>query len=255
MGLISGQYSGYAQRGIPMEPSHPQFDHCLDVLGQSPFFAQLDDVTRTDILRMFSFETALRRDTAVVRHGSGQQFYVVVSGRAKVSVYHPETGREYILNLLGPGDGFDLISLLDGNPRDVTVTALDDMEILSTPQSQAREWLLRHPETNRTLLPYLGEQMRQLADQAEDLALYDTEARLARLILRHITSNAPVHGLRLINDLSQETLASMIGSVRVVVGRQMQKWKQVNIISSGEGRWGIKDLNALVRKAEQQFRI
>ncbi len=236
-----------------MKPPDSQFDHCFGVMGQSPLFAQLDNNTRADILLLFSYETAHRRDTPVVLRGADQQFYLVVSGRAKVSVYHPETGREHILNLLGPGDGFDLISLLDGNPRDVVVTALDDMEILSTPRSQAREWILRHPEINRSLLPYLGEQMRQLADQVEDLALYDTEARLARIILRHITSNAPVHGLRLINDLSQETLAAMIGSVRVVVGRQMQKWKQEGIVSTGRGKWSIDDLNALLAKAKQQF--
>lgn len=238
-----------------MKPTDPNFDHCLSALRQSPFFAGLSRDVQIDIMAMFTYGTALRRDTNVSLADADQRFSVVVSGRAKVSVYHPETGREHILGLLGPGDGFDLISLLDGQPRDVVVTALDDMEVLTTSQSQVRQWLLQHSEVNRTFLPYLGEQMRRLADQAEDLALYDTEARLARLILRHITSNAPVHGLRLINDLSQETLASMIGSVRVVVGRQMQKWKQEGILSTGRGKWAIDDLNELIAKAQKNLDI
>ena len=173
----------------------------------------------------------------------------------KVADLVTREAREHILDLLGPGDAFDLISLLDRQPRDVIVTALDDMEILTASQSQVRQWILQNPEINRTFLPYLGEQMHRLADQAEDLALYDTEARLARLILRHITSNAPVHGLRLINDLSQETLASMIGSVRVVVGRQMSKWKQEGILSTGRGKWAIDDLNELIAKAQKKLDI
>ncbi|MGH1417007.1 MAG: Crp/Fnr family transcriptional regulator [Geminicoccales bacterium] len=238
-----------------MKPTDPKFDHCLAELRQSPFFAGLGSDVQADILGMFSYDTALRRDTNVSLLDADQRFSAVVSGRAKVSVYHPETGREHILDLLGPGDAFDLISLLDRQPRDVIVTALDDMEILTASQSQVRQWLLQHPEINRTFLPYLGEQMHRLADQAEDLALYDTEARLARLILRHITSNAPVHGLRLINDLSQETLASMIGSVRVVVGRQMSKWKQEGILSTGRGKWAIDDLNELIAKAQKKLDI
>jgi CRP-like cAMP-binding protein len=238
-----------------VKPTDPKFAHCLAALRQSPFFARLSGDVQADILGMFSYDTALRRDTNVRLPDADQRFSAVVSGRAKVSVYHPETGREHILELLGPGDVFDLISLLDGQPRDVVVTALEDMEILTTSQAQVRQWLLQNPEINRTFLPYLGEQMRRLADQVEDLALYDTEARLARLILRHITSNAPVHGLRLINDLSQETLASMIGSVRVVVGRQMQKWKQEGILSTGRGKWAIDDLNELIAKAQKNLDI
>jgi len=238
-----------------MEHTDPKFEYCLQALRQSPFFAGLSGDVQAEILRMFSYETALRRDTNLRWLDADQLFFAVVSGRAKVSVYHPETGREYILELLGPGDGFDLISLLDGEPRDVVVTTLDDMEVLTARQSQIRQWLLQYPEINRTFLPYLAAQMRRLADQTEDLALYDTEARLARLILRHITGNEPVHGLRLINDLSQETLAAMIGSVRVVVGRQMQEWKHDGVLSTGRGKWAIDDLNALIAKAKKQFDV
>lgn len=203
---------------------------------------------------MFAFQKALKRDTRITGDGD-QEFYLVVSGRAKVSVYHPETGREHILSLLGSGDCFDVVSLLDAKPRNAVLTALDDVEFLTTPLSTARKWLLDHPDFNNTFLPYLGDQMHQLADQVEDLALYDTEARLARLILRHITSNAPVHGLRLINDLSQETLAAMIGSVRVVVGRQIQKWKQDGTLINERGHWSVDDLQALIKKAERQLEI
>lgn len=237
-----------------MNPQSPHYQHCLGALGNSPFFASLSDQTQQEILAMFVFDKAQKRD-ARISVDDDQEFYLFVTGRAKVSVYHPETGREHILSLLGAGDCFDIVSLLDGKPRNTVLTALDDVEFLSAPLSTVRKWLLEQPDFNKTFLPYLGDQMHQLADQVEDLALYDTEARLARLILRHITSNAPVHGLRLINDLSQETLASMIGSVRVVVGRQMQKWKKDGTFANMRGQWSVDDLQALILKAEQRFKL
>lgn len=194
-----------------MKPTSPQYQHCLNALNASPFFTALDKQTVQEILAMFTFEKAQKRDTRFA-DDDNRIFYLFVSGRAKVSVFHPETGREHISSLLGTGDCFDVVSLLDGEPRDAVLTALDDVEFLTAPLAAVRAWILEQPDFNKTFLPYLGDQMRRLADQVEDLALYGTEARLARLILRHITSNAPVHGLRLINDLSQETLAAMIGS-------------------------------------------
>jgi CRP-like cAMP-binding protein len=155
--------------------------------------------------------------------------------------------------LIGPGDGFDLIGLLDGEWHEAVATALDDMEILVTTVQQARAWLNQHPDFNRAFLPYLGKQMHGLADQVADLSLYDTEVRLARLILRHLAPGNLSNDIRLINDLSQETLASMIGSVRVVVTRHLQKWKQKRIISGRRGRWSVLDLQALLEKAEHQL--
>jgi CRP-like cAMP-binding protein len=238
-----------------MKTSSPRYDHCLLALRQSSFFVSLSDNIQTDILGFFRYERARTLDTNIALDKADQRFYLVVSGRAKVSVYHPETGREHILFLLGPGDGFDIISLLDGKPHDAVATALDDMEVLTAPLSKVRDWLFKHPDFNKTFLPYLGDQMRQLAAQVEDLSLYDTETRLARLILRHLTSSSPVHGLNLINDLSQEALASMIGSVRVVVTQHIQKWKKQGVLSGGRGQWSVTDARKLLEKAERQLGI
>ncbi len=158
------------------------------------------------------------------------------------------------LFLLGPVDPFCLFSLLDGQPHDVMLETLDDVSLLSLPMEQARRWLYDHPEFNRTLLPYLGQQMCTLAGLASDLALHNTEARLARLILRHMDasdrqSEHPTP--RLINDLSHESLAEMIGSVRVVVNRQLQHWKQEGIVDVHRGHLEIEALQELEKRAAE----
>ena len=237
-----------------MQQDSPHYAHCLEMLGQSPLFASLDDVLLEDMLGIFQYETRDRGEIAISPKKASDYLYVVISGRAKVSVYNPDNGREHILFLIGPGDGFDLISLLDGEWHEAVATALEDMEALFTTVQHAREWLNQHPDFNRAFLPYLGKQMHGLADQVIDLSLYDTEARLARLILRHLAPGNLSNDIRLINDLSQETLAFMIGSVRVVVTRHLQKWKQKKVISGKRGCWSVLDLQALLEKAEQLLR-
>jgi len=62
---------------------------------------------------------------------------------------------------------------------------------------------------NRTLLPYLGKQIRDLEELASDLSLHDTATRLAKLILRHVdheNQQQQQQELKLINDLSNEEM-------------------------------------------------
>ena len=234
-----------------MQLDSPHYTRCLKILSRSPLFASLDDTLLKDMLKMLHYETRIKDETAISPKQASDRLYIIIGGRAKVSVYNPDNGREHILFLLRPGDGFDLISLLDSEWHDAVATALDDMEVLSTTLQQAREWLNLHPDFNRAFLPYLGKQMHGLANQVVDLSLYNTEVRLARLILRHLVPDKLAQEIPLINDLSQETLASMIGSVRVVITRHLSHWKQKKIISGRRGHCAVEDLQALLEKAEQ----
>jgi len=237
-----------------MKKTSPHYDYCVRALRQSALFKDVADDTMESMMGVLHYETAKARDTSIMADGGNHRFYILLSGRGKISVFNPETGREHILFLAGPGDAFDMISLLDGERHDSIATALEEVHYLTVPVDVARYWIEKNPEFNRTLLPYIGKQMRYLADQVEDIALYDTETRLARLILRHATENSsPTNGIDLINDLSQETLASMIGTVRVVVARHWQKWKQEDVVVNAKGRWSVSDLKTLLDKAQQQF--
>jgi len=235
-----------------MPPAFSDKESVMVLLRQSSLFSSLTDTVLRDMLRHFRRET-WKKGRCPSGSGTEQRFHVILSGRWKMGQTNPETGRMVTLFLLGPGDAFDVISLLDGKPNPVILEARDDLELLSTPVAEARRWIELHPEFNRGFLPYLGRQMRQLADLAGDLALHDTETRLARLILRHIDNGNPAHPLHLIHDLPHETLGEMIGTVRVVVNRQLQHWQREGVIISRRGRLEIQELEALLKKAMQSI--
>jgi len=202
------------------------------------------------MLLEFYLETWKKKSPAMDSQLSLERFYVIISGRMRVNRINPDTGRELTIALLGPGDVFDIICLLDCREHEVLVTAIDDLETIYTSNNHVRSWIRQHPELNQTFLPYLGEQMRALEELATDLSLHDTLTRLARLILRHTN---PEHSqeLQLIHDLSDEELAKMIGTVRTVVNRHMQHFKKEGIVETHRNHLAVKDLHGLLNMIDE----
>ena len=233
-----------------MKPDSPFYEDTLKTLKQSELFGGLEEAVIQDMLIMFRRETWLRKSIVMDPEETLKHFFVIISGRVKAIRINPNTGKELTISLLRPGDGFDVLPLLDGKKHNISFMALDDLEVLSAPFNIVHEWIEKHPCFNGACLSYVGKQMRQIANLTFDLALQDTGTRLMKLFLQNTVQDSPHPRLKLINDLSNEELAGMIGSVRVVVSRYMQTLKEEGVIDAHRGSVEIKDLHTLVEKIE-----
>ena len=96
--------------------------------------------------------------------------------------------------------------------------------------------------------------MRGMEDLAVDLAMKDTVTRLARLILRYTVSEPPFekgsHPVRLIHDLTHESLAHMIGSTRQVVNKHLPAMHREGVLDSRSNRLAVSNLEALKEQAD-----
>jgi CRP-like cAMP-binding protein len=234
-----------------MRKDSPYYLPSIKVLQSASLFDDVDEQMMEEILGYFTPMT-LPKKSIVHSWQAKESFFVIISGRVKISQINPETGREYIIFLLQGGDAFDIISLLDREEHEVVIEAIDELQLLKTSMDTARNWLDIHPEFNKNFLPYLGNRMRLLENSAIDLALYDTMIRLARLILKYVNDKnqqEQEHSIKLINDLSHEALAQMIGSVRKVINLNIQELKKEGIIDSVRGNLSVKNLQKLLEKA------
>lgn len=229
-----------------MLPNSSEFDRYHAILSRSPLFHGTDREFLSDKLLQLQPEQHRRNSVVLDAQQAATRFCILVEGRVKLVSRAEDTDREITLFLLGAGDAFDVVSLLDRRPHNLSAEALDNITLLSAPADRIRAWITVHPEFNRTFLPYLGRQMSLLSELATDLTLHDTGVRLARLILRHVDPNSVQHEVRLINNLSHEELARMIGTVRVVANRQIQNLKRQGIIDARRGHLIVKDLEALM---------
>ncbi len=227
-------------------------ERACKVLRDSFLFGNLKETVRCGLVDECT-ELYWKKGDTVDVDGGMQYLHIIVSGRLKITQIDPESGRSLALFLLKEGDIFDVFSLLDGKEHIVFPVPLDHMELLSIPLLRAREWIEEHAAFNKRFLPYLGDRMRELEAFGESLVFHDTTTRLANLILKH-TDTCPTENehypVKLINNLSHESLAEMIGSVRSVVSTQMHKLKEEKVIISKRGHLAVKNLEHLFQKCE-----
>jgi len=236
-----------------MKKTTPLYLHYRNKLSNSPLFEGLNNDTLDEMMQHFRYETWRKKTQSSVQQIE-KRFYIIIAGRIEIIKVNPDTGKAIALAILGEGDAFDVITLLDNKEHDPIAIALDDIQLLSAPIDTVRKWLDENRDFNHNFMPYLAQRMRLRESLISDLALYDTPTRLARLLLRYIESNHhnrhnEHHAIPLFHDLTHETLAQMIGSARQVVNKHLQALKQEGILKTDEHNWSIEKLEALKEKA------
>ena len=235
-----------------MRKDSPYYQPSIDILQNASLFNGVNEEMMEEILGYFSPMT-LPKKTSIYSWQTQISLFVIIKGRVKVSTINPSSGREYIISLLDKGDVFDVISLLDAKEHEVNIETIEEVELLKTSTQTARNWLEKNPEFNKNFLPYIGERMRYLENSSSGLALYDTMSRLAKLILDNVDTHSKINNefpVKLINDLSHESIAQMIGSVRKVVNLNIQELKKEGIISSVRGKLSVNNFEKLLDKCK-----
>ncbi len=97
----------------------------------------------------------------VVRGKDGVGFMVIMDGQAEVSTVD---GRH---RLLGPGDHFGEMALLDMQGRSADITARTDMVSAAIPEWEFKEFLGNHPEVAYRLLQTLSRRLREAEEASE----------------------------------------------------------------------------------------
>lgn len=181
-----------------------------------------------------------------------EHFFIILEGRVKISQINFENGKEQILYLLAKGDMYDIISLLDGKLHENVAMALDDVKLLVFPIELFREWIETKPSFNKLFFPYVAKQLRDVETLATDLSLYDTTTRLVKLIARNIEQQGDKQTLKLINNLSHDELANLIGTVRKVLNRNLQALKKEGLIDIKRKEIRIKDSQNLLEHLPEE---
>ena len=188
-------------------------------LKRVPLFSGLTD-SQIERLAAGSVRRNFPRGRTIVAEGEpSQSLYVLLSGRAKVQRSDTE-GKDVILSVLGSGECFGEMSLIDDAPRSASVITLESSDFISIAKDSFKSVLVSSPEISLRIMKGLVKRLREADKKIETLALLDVYGRVARVLLDF---SEPVGNDRIVkNKLPRQEIAKMIGASREMVSRVMK---------------------------------
>jgi CRP/FNR family cyclic AMP-dependent transcriptional regulator len=157
--------------------------------------------------------------TIVAEGEPSQSLYILLSGRAKVQRSDTE-GKEVILAVLGPGECFGEMSLIDDAPRSASVITIESCDFMSINKESFKTMMVSSPEISMRIMKGLVKRLREADKKIETLALLDVYGRVARVLLDFSEQVGMDRIVR--SKLPRQEIAKMIGASREMVSRVMK---------------------------------
>ena len=145
----------------------------LSVLRKHPYFADLEPDAFDQLCR-YAKHTTLKRGATIASKGDpGTSLFAVISGTVKISVSSPD-GRNAILNLIGPGEIFGEVAVLDGLSRSADVIANTNCELFIIDRRDFIPFVRSQPALAMKFIELLCTRLRWTSDQVEQVILQDS---------------------------------------------------------------------------------
>jgi len=192
----------------------------VNILKSVSIFSDLSDSDLSSILDKMVQHTFKKSQIILMEDRIGEHCFFLTHGRVKITRLSSD-GREVILALLGKGEFFGEMSLLDGEARSANVVALERTEALTLNVADFMNTLEIYPKVAINLLCELAVRLRKSDEQIASLSLSDAERRIALSLLRVAEEQGTIrHGHVTINPLPyQQDIANMAGTSRETVSR------------------------------------
>jgi len=204
----------------------------VSFLRNIELFHSLNDQELEDLAAVTTTRGFGRNSVIILAEDQGEDFFIIRRGQVKVSIVH-EDGREIILSLLGEGDVFGELSLLDGRPRSATVIALQPTELIILSRLHFLRLIHKHPHIATAMLAELAGRLRRTDLQIEGLALFNVASRVSKTILRLVLDKGvkTEEGVLLKNRPTHQQLARMAGTTRETVTRVINRLEKEGYIA------------------------
>jgi CRP/FNR family cyclic AMP-dependent transcriptional regulator len=172
----------------------------------------------------------LKRAEVVYSQGDAAKGVLYLrAGAVKLSVVN-EVGKEAVVTIVGPGDFFGEGCLAGQSVRMGTATAITPCTVLVIDKSEMFKVLHEQHDLSDRFISFMLARNIRIEEDLIDQLFNSTEKRLARtlLLLAHYGKESKPHGV--LPNVSQETLAEMIGTTRSRVNIFMNKFRKLGFI-------------------------
>jgi CRP/FNR family cyclic AMP-dependent transcriptional regulator len=204
---------------------HPDL---LPTLAAVPLFANIPPAELVKLAALARQENYAKNAEIMAEGDRSSGLYILLSGKVKV-VLRSEEGKEIILAILNPTEFFGEMALLDEAPRSADIIAMAPTSVLVIAKQEFKSWLQRQPDMALVIIKTLAQRLREADRKIGDLALMDVYGRVARA-LQGLAKADGLGRMVVSENLSQQSLADIVGASREMVSRTLKDLAQVGHI-------------------------
>ena len=214
----------------------------LDFLSDVSIFNELSDKDLEPFTEYFSERTYPKNSMIILEEEYGDIVFFIKSGTVKITRVNEE-GKEVILSLLGYGEFFGEMALLDGEARSANVLAQEKCTIVVVQKNDFMELLRTNHKISFSLMSELAKRLRKSDLQIEALSLSDAEHRIGVSLLNLAEDLGVIRkGKVTIERLPfQQDIANMSGTSRETVSRVLKQFEERLMITKTGHRLVIPD--------------
>jgi CRP/FNR family transcriptional regulator len=231
--------------------SRPGSREVIDFLQASPVFVGLP-ARELESLAATVLEESCRAREYIFHEGDPALWlYLVKTGHVRI-VRHSRGGKDVVLELLGPGEIFGGVAVIERRPYPASAQATEPSVVVKIPADVVAGLAERHPSLVREMALLIGRRLRAAHDSVKSLSVESVEARLAATLLR-LTDREGVRtrgGIELPFHLTRQSLADMSGTTVETAIRVVSRWLRDEVVEDRDGRLVVRDRDALRGFAE-----
>jgi CRP/FNR family transcriptional regulator, cyclic AMP receptor protein len=221
------------------------------ILRNHELFRELSTEELDQLIAVARIEE-VRGKTPIFHKGApGESMMAVVTGEVKISAPAAD-GREIVLAMMGEGEVFGEIALLDGCDRTADATAVTNCTLLVVHRRDFLPFLNAHPGVAIRLLRVVCQRLRRTTEQVEDLLFLNLPSRLAKKLLHLSGANdeRPRDRAPIIRQ-SQREIGNLVGLSRESINKQLSRWQKEGLLTLRDGMIVLDDLESLREISEE----
>jgi len=202
---------------------------CLDEIH---VFSDLSQEELEKVANFCTPRTYPKNSMIILEEEFGDTVFGIIIGTVKITRVNDE-GKEVILALLGQGELFGELAVLDGEARSANALAQEQCTLLAFPKGEFLNLLKNNFKISFSLMGELAKRLRKSDQQIEALSLSDAEHRIGVSILNLAEDMGIIKkGQVTIEKLPfQQDIANMAGTSRETVSRVLTLFEEKNLIT------------------------
>ena len=196
----------------------------MNMAVRGSIISQLHEEALDFLLRSGRVYEFKRNSVIFLESEQADRFFLILEGSVKISRLNRE-GKEVVIAILGKGNFFGEMALLDGFGRSADASAEENTSILSIREDVFNQLLYDYPDVTIRILRELARRIRNSDSQIKGLSLLNSRGKVASALLRwaHDQGIAQGEDVVITGAPTQKEMASYVGLTRETFNRVLKK--------------------------------